>query len=220
MNTVSLDRCISVWRFRCLYFHKGLQADLWSLRAVCKKDIFRRFDQKRMIVYRLKCIHLHLVKMHFVVSSWCHGHKFMVCAVHNLCIVVGRADHDFTLCLHCLSSIKLNFSALKLNTLKYCRPAVKCGHFLVVLWVICSQQTCRVIWSETLLTNKIITLPSIVCRTGLHWCKFDILVCLSSVQTDATSLANNSQNCWMSNKLLPSFAYPVACCWELLCKVF
>ena len=164
--------------------------------------------------------------MHVVVS-WCHGHKLMegLCCTLPAVSLVGRGDHG--LCILLSASIafhQLNctsqLSNLILSTLKYCRPAVKCGHFLVVLWAICSQQTCSVIWSETLLTNRIITLPSIVCRTGLHWCKLDILVCLSSVQTDGTSLANNSQNCWMSNKLLPSFAYPVACCWELLRKVF
>ena len=53
-------------------------------RKISTRSFFRRFDQKRMIVYRLKCIHLHLVKMHFVVS-WYHGHKLMVCAVHYQC---------------------------------------------------------------------------------------------------------------------------------------
>ena len=122
----------------------------------------------------------------------------------------------FTLCLHCLSSIKLNFSALKLNTLKYCRPAVQFGRFLVVLWVMFPANLSRDLkWNTPDQQNNYLTIDCVS-----HWCKFDILVCLSSVQTDAKSLANNSQNCWMSNKLLPSFAYPVSCCWELLRKVF
>ena len=87
MNAVSLDRFISIWRFLCLYFHKWLQADLWSLRAVCKKDIHEKLletvrseenDRLSPRVYifilGLKCTLLYPDAM--VINSW------MVCAVH------------------------------------------------------------------------------------------------------------------------------------------